>query len=150
MKKQIFILSLLLSLAVFNAGAQDYTTAAGLKFYPGAFSLKHFVTSNAAIEGMASFWNYGARFTALYEIHKPIPGADGLCWYYGPGVHLSMFKSKYGGISPGIDGVIGLDFKFRNAPINVSMDWQPSIELGDYYNDMFVGGWGGLGLRYTF
>jgi hypothetical protein len=32
----------------------------------------------------------------------------------------------------GIDGVLGLDYKFNGAPINVSIDWQPSFEFGDY------------------
>jgi hypothetical protein len=150
MRKQFFSLAVLIIFSVSSARSQEYTTAVGLKFYPGAFSFKHFVTSNSAIEGMASFWNYGSRFTALYEIHNSISGANGLSWYYGPGVHLSLFKSKYGGISPGIDGVLGLDYKFQNAPLNISIDWQPSIELGDYDNDMFIGGWGGLAIRYTF
>ena len=48
----------------------------------------------------------------------------------------------------GVDGVIGLDYKFRGAPINLSLDWQPSFEFGD--NRGFVSSWGGLGIRYTF
>ena len=46
------------------------------------------------------------------------------------------------------DGVLGLDYKFRGAPINMSIDWQPSFEFGAGRG--FVGSWGGLGIRYTF
>ena len=48
----------------------------------------------------------------------------------------------------GVDGVLGLDYKFNGAPINISLDWQPSFEFGD--NRGFVGSWGGLGIRFTF
>jgi hypothetical protein len=38
----------------------------------------------------------------------------------------------YRGGAVGIDGVLGLDYKFNGAPINMSLDWQPSFEFGDY------------------
>jgi hypothetical protein len=63
MKKQ-FLLALLVSvMAVSNVNAQqsksfnssDYTTAIGIKFYPGALSVKHFLNDAAALEGLAYF-----------------------------------------------------------------------------------------------
>ena len=87
------------------------------------------------------------RSSAL--IHGPINGAAGLQWYIGPGAHIGFYNTKYGDDSfIGVDGVIGLDYKFRGAPINISLDWQPSFEFGD--NRGFVSSWGGLGIRYTF
>jgi hypothetical protein len=157
MKKQFTILGLLLLFTATTVQSQDYTTAVGVKFYPGAFSFKHFVTSNAAIEGLVSFWGIkesnGSRITGLYEVHNSISGAEGLSWYYGGGAHFSIYaesKTNSSRLSPGIDGVIGLDIKFRNAPINISLDWQPSVELGNYEYNRFISGWGGLALRYTF
>ncbi|MCX6318354.1 MAG: hypothetical protein NTW29_13775 [Bacteroidetes bacterium] len=44
--------------------------------------------------------------------------------------------------------MLGLDYKLKTAPINISLDWQPSIEFDE--NLGFVGSWGGLGIRYTF
>ena len=32
-------------------------------------------------------------------------------------------------IAIGVDGVLGLDYKISGAPINVSLDWQPSSTL---------------------
>ena len=52
------------------------------------------------------------------------------------------------GTSVGIDGVLGLDYKFPGIPINVSLDWQPSYEFGNYAG--FNGNWGGVGLRLAF
>lgn len=133
-----------------RSSGQSYKTALGVKVWDGGgISLKHFVTSKAALEGIGYFWNRGARITGLYEFHNPISGAPGLQWYVGPGAHIGIYNSKFGGQAfAGIDGVLGLDYKFAGAPINMSIDWQPSFEFGD--NRGFIGSWGGLGIRYTF
>ena len=160
--KKIYILTLLcfiFSITESNAQAKgnSYKTALGVKFYPGAgITLKHFIKSNVALEGIGYFWKDGVRITGLYEFHGNINGAPGLKWYVGPGAHISVWndgwRKKYpnrsGGASVGIDGVLGLDYKFNGAPINMSIDWQPSIDLGSYY--AFNGNWGGFSIRYTF
>ncbi len=132
-----------------NITSQDYKTALGVKFYPGAISLKHFIKDNKAVEGLGYFWSRGMRITGLYELHYDIGNAEGLCWYVGPGAHIGFYNNKYyGGRSYfGVDGVIGLDYKFKGAPINASIDLQPTFEFGDGAG--FVG-WGGLGIRYVF
>ncbi|MDB5203837.1 MAG: hypothetical protein JWQ27_3246 [Ferruginibacter sp.] len=134
-----------------NVNSQDYKTALGVKFYPGAITLKHFVDDKAAVEGIGYFFNYGTRITGLYEIHGDINNAPGLKWYIGPGAHIGFYSNKYGGAtSVGVDGVLGLDYKFKGAPINMSLDWQPSFEFGNKYNNGFNGNWGGLAIRYVF
>lgn len=137
------------SFAQHNTGS-SYKTALGVKVWDGGgITLKHFVAPNAALEGIGYFWNQGARITGLYEIYGPISGAAGLKWYIGPGAHIGFYNTRYGGGSyAGIDGVLGLDYKFSGAPINMSLDWQPSFEFGT--NRGFAGSWGGLGIRYTF
>lgn len=133
-----------------SANSSSYRTALGVKVWDGGgISFKHFVNGNNALELIGYFWSRGTRITGLYEIHGPISGASGLLWYIGPGAHVGFYNTKYGdGAFIGLDGVLGLDYKFRGAPINMSLDWQPSIEFGD--NRGFVGSWGGLGIRYTF
>ncbi len=134
-----------------NISSQDYTTSLGVKFYPGAVTIKHFLNEKAAIEGLGYFWNRGARITGLYEFHWDIPNAAGLKWYAGPGAHVGFYSAKYGGgSSVGVDGVIGLDYKIKGAPINLSLDWQPSFEFGNTYGNGFAGNWGGLAIRYVF
>jgi hypothetical protein len=154
--RKIFLMPLFI-LSVINSNAQSksassssYQTALGVKVWDGGgISLKHFVSDNNALEGIAYFWNRGIRITGLYEIHGDFSGADGLKWYIGPGAHIGFYNTKYGdGNFIGVDGVLGLDYKFRNAPINISLDWQPSFEFGDGRG--FAGSWGGLGIRYTF
>src|SRR5437773_6221809 len=133
-----------------STNSSSYITALGVKIWDGGgISLKHFVSGNNALEGIGYFWNQGARITGLYEIHGPIAGATGLKWYIGPGVHVGFYNTKYGdGSFAGVDGVLGLDYKFNGAPINMSIDWQPSFEFGASRG--FHENWGGLGIRYTF
>ena len=154
MKKQIILGMLTLVIFITTATAQSkgrtYTTALGVKFLDGAgITLKHFISERDALEGIGFFWNQGARITGLYELHYDINGAPGLKWYVGPGVHIGFYNTKNGGGSwAGIDGVLGLDYKINNAPLNLSIDWQPSFEFGTGRG--FTGNWGGFGVRYTF
>lgn len=163
MRKAILLTAVIALFTIFNASAQkrsssysgqSYTTALGVKFYPGAISLKHFISDKNALEGLGYFWNRGFRFTGLYEIHGNINGAPGLKWYIGPGAHIGVYNTKYdndkGGSFFGVDGVLGLDYKFRDAPINLSLDWQPSFEFGGGHYDGFSANWGGFAVRYTF
>ena len=81
---------------------------------------------------------------------------DQLSWYIGYGGHMGIWSEEWkknnpahdAGIALGIDGILGLDYKIKNAPLNLSIDWQPSFNfVGSSY---FESGWAGLGIRYTF
>ncbi len=155
MRKVLFATTLLLIVSLSqaqskSASGSSYKTALGVKVFDGGgITFKHFLSDKNALELIGYFWNQGTRITGLYEIHSPISDASGLQWYIGPGAHVGFYNTKYGdGAFIGLDGVLGLDYKFKKAPINMSLDWQPSFEFGD--NRGFVGSWGGLGIRYTF
>ncbi len=157
MKKAILLAAIcFVSIKSFSQSmGSTYKTALGVKVLDGAgITIKHFTSKNTALEGIAYFWDRGTRITGLYEIHGDINGAPGLKWYIGPGAHVGFYNEKYyykkgfGGTFIGIDGVLGLDYKFKGAPINFSLDWQPSFEFGD--GQGFVGNWGGFAVRYTF
>lgn len=158
MKRTIlFILPLLLAAgASAQSMGSDYKTALGVKLYPGAVSVKHFTGNGKALEGLGYFSSDGFRLTGLYELHFPLGTVEGLQWYVGGGAHLGIWsdswKNKYpsrdGSIALGVDGVLGLDYKIKGAPLNLSFDWQPSFNFVGY--NYFEGGWGGLAVRYTF
>ena len=159
MKKLVLLGFVVLFISVSGVNAQNrtsynsssnYSTAIGVKFYPGAISVKHFINDNTALEGLGYFWSKGVRITGLYEIHGDINSVAGLKWYIGPGAHVGFYDSKYGGGSSiGVDGVLGLDYKLEGAPINFSVDWQPSFEFGSNGGNGFIGNWGGFSVRYT-
>lgn len=159
MRYQIFAAAIILStLTAEKANAQAtgyaYKTAVGFKFQPSAVSIKHFVKSNAAIEGLGYFWRNGFRATGLYEWHGNINGAAGLKWYVGGGAHIDSWNDKYRGeyhpdgrAAAGMDAVLGLDYKFKGAPINLSLDWQPSITfIGANYSSA---DWVGVAIRFA-
>ncbi|MEP2669351.1 MAG: hypothetical protein ABJH04_10175 [Cyclobacteriaceae bacterium] len=164
MKRLFAILTLILLAGVISLPAQSlgqtYKTALGLKVWGdgGGISVKNFVSPTNAVEGVGYFWERGARIVGLYEFHGKIDGAPGLNWYIGPGAHIGFYNNRYydqryfdgdgSGSYIGLDGVLGLDYKFDGVPINLSIDWQPSFEFGS--NRGFIGSWGGLGVRYTF
>ena len=85
---------------------------------------KYFVTDRSAVEGIVSF---GSRFGigGLLEIHKPT-NMDGLKWFYGAGVYVG-FES--GDTYLGPTGILGIDYKFTNVPINLSLDWKPELDI---------------------
>ncbi len=129
----------------------QYNTAIGFKFYPGGVTFKQALNKSKCLEVNGYFWK-GIRITGLYELHYDIAGVDGLRWYVGPGLHTSMYSpdinENYAGRNYiGIDGVLGLDYKIPSVPLNLSLDWQPSIEFGT--SPGFVGGYGGLSVRYV-
>lgn len=127
-----------------------YKTALGVKFYPTGITLKTFIKPSTALEFIGYFYNRGSRITGLYEYHGEINNAYGLRWYVGPGAHVAFYNANNfnGNQTVGLDGILGLDYKFRGAPINISIDWQPSFEFGDYTG--FTYGWGGFSARFTF
>jgi hypothetical protein len=159
MKKITILFTVFIMCAYFSQAqsmGSSYQTALGVKAYPGAISIKHFTKKNVALEGLGYFHEDGVRITGLYEIHGDFTGAEGLKWYVGPGAHIGFWSDKWknnyptrnNGIAIGIDGVLGLDYKIKNAPINLSIDWQPSFNLIGY--SYFEGGWGGFAVRFTF
>ena len=149
---------LLVILFIFTSGrlhaqsmGRSYKNAIGLKFWDGVgVTFKTFVAPKNALEVVGFFNRRQSRLTSLYEIHNNVAGTPGLRWYIGPGAHIAFYdtKNNFGERTfAGVDGVLGLDYKVINAPLNISIDWQPSFEFGD--NRGFAGSWGGIGIRYT-
>jgi hypothetical protein len=157
MRKTLFVLSIVSFCFITRSFAQaeggSYETAVGVKFWPGALTVKHFIQEDRALEGLLNFWDGGFRLTGLYEFHGDINGAPGLRWYVGPGAHLGWYNDysahgytyNSGALSIGIDGVLGLEYKFNGAPIAISADINPYIEFNHPYFDVF----GGIGVKYT-
>ncbi|MCY7421725.1 MAG: hypothetical protein LH478_08290 [Chitinophagaceae bacterium] len=155
MKKVFLSIAILISLSAFSQmeNAASYKTALGVKISAGvAASYKMFVTPKNALEVQSTFFKQGVRLVGLYEFHLySFAGAPGLGWYIGPGAHVGFWKKNYrdtynSTADIGIDGVLGLDYRIKNAPINLSLDWQPSLSL--LGNAGLSPQFGGLAIRY--
>ncbi len=156
MKKIILIV--FASFIFISTHAQDYATGIGIR---GGFSqgltIKHFLTSHAAVEGIVATRWQGFIITGLYELHNYNTfDVNRLNWYYGIGGHIGTWngsrarwahENRYYTLV-GIDAIIGIEYNFTEAPINISLDWKPLLNIGNYTG--FWGDAGGLSIRYIF
>lgn len=148
----------LLFLTIANISkAQNYQTALGVRIgVDNGITFKQFINQKNAVEGIVTFYK-GINATALYEWQRNNDfNVDGLSWYYGVGGHMgfwnknkSPFNEEGDGVKPvvGIDGIIGLEYLFKDAPISVGIDTRPIVNLiGD------DGLWfqAGINVRYVF
>ncbi|HEX3010100.1 MAG TPA: hypothetical protein VHO90_21035 [Bacteroidales bacterium] len=124
-----------------SLNAQNYNTGLGgrIGFFNG-FTVKHFVQSDRALEGLLSFrWN-GFVITGLYEYQKPLKGVNNLDWYIGVGGHVGFWDgddyywhhNNDNHSIVGIDFIGGLEYTFEEVPINIGLDWKPAFNfIGD-------------------
>lgn len=162
MKKLIAFCLFTLALAAgMPASAQEssYRTGLGVRFssapaiVSNSITLKHFLSEKAAVEALFAFGDPLA-LGAMYEVHKPF-GQSGLRWFYGGGGYIGFVKTlnhtnqkEETDMNFGAMGVVGLDYKFINLPLNLSLDWKPELNLVKDIN--FEPAAIGLSARFTF
>ncbi|MVT10399.1 hypothetical protein [Chitinophaga tropicalis] len=169
MKQLVLLLGLCTILTVqTNAqkrSATNYQTGIGLRVNPwmAGFTIKHFVKGPHAIEGIVASnfaHDENVTFTFLYEYHWQL-GQPDFRLFAGGGAHIGIYDRWYydreryyehgdgAYVSPGLDGIIGLEYRFKKIPLAISGDLKP------YFN--FTGGHkfygeqiGGATARWTF
>lgn len=153
--KKILLQTMFFILTIRASSQTSYKQAAGIKFPGGlSFTYKKFITDKNSLEAQLTTWNKGLRVSGLYEFNfHSFSTISGLAWFAGPGAHVGFWKDKFeksynSKVDIGIDGIIGLDYKFNQLPVNVSVDWQPSVTLAG--NAGFTPVYGGIAVRYTF
>lgn len=144
----------------YEASSQAYESAIGARFgIPTSVSYKKFVSEKAALEGYVGIRS-SSLFTqiglsAAYLIHSDIAEVEGLQWYFGGGT--SAYRYNYdtlfggestGGIFLGINGYIGLEYTFSTTPVSASVDWVPTMILGEGASTGFASNYGSLAVRY--
>ena len=159
--KKITSISLIVAILGFtnNVSAQAYKTGIGVRLSSAqamvnnSITLKHFLTERSAVEALFSFGD-PLSLGALYEIHKPL-STEGLQWFYGGGGYIGFVKTynpnknrNETDANFGAQGVVGLDYKFANLPLNISLDWKPELNLVSDIN--FEPGAIGFSARFIF
>jgi hypothetical protein len=167
---------LLLLFSVGAAFAQPYETAAGLRL-GGWYGLqvKHFMTSTKAVEAILTPVPRGLHISVLWEQHANPFDVAGLSAYAGIGPHLAFWTDgrynpwwsdgryfpgnprKYydnngdpyaGRVAFGVDMILGLEYRIRNFPLSLALDWKPGVlffaRVGGIWDDT------ALSLRYVF
>ncbi len=140
--KKIALVCLLIAVisSTQTLSAQDYKTALGVRLSSSnamqnnSISIKQFISERTAIEGLFTFGDPLA-LGALIEFHKPLSAA-GLTYFYGAGGYIAFLKTvnvttqkTSTDANFGAQGVIGLDYKFNNIPLNISLDWKPELNI---------------------
>lgn len=146
MKKFSLLFFVFCLFAAFTASAQEYKTGIGAKFYvgdgtAGGLNVKHSLTRKTAVEGSLLFYSGSVGLEGLYELQGPIGGAEGLQYFVGGGALLGFGHNV--GFALRLTG--GLDYKFTEAPISVSLGLDPTFALAPSTNARLNLG---IGFRY--
>jgi hypothetical protein len=122
---------------------------------------KHFIRSNAALEGIVSTGYKAFDFTLLYEWHLNAFHTPGMFFFYGAGGHAGFWERRinvhydpyyyyytsYSYPSFGIAGIVGLEYKIPPIPFTVGVDLKPVIDI---YYPGYAFLEGALSVRYVF
>lgn len=174
--KQLVLFFGLFAMITIQANAQkrgggspaNYTTALGARVNPFLIgvTVKHFIAGPHAIEGIlhTNVSNRrNATVTGLYEYNwNFIQGKSEWVMYAGGGVHAGVYDrwdyDNYDNWNPnddgtyvtaGLDGIFGVEYKFKKIPLVVSGDIKPFFNFSGgnrHWGEEFVG----LSARYTF
>ncbi len=95
MRYTVVISIILISVFYKTSIAQDYLTSLGLRGgLASGFTIKSFLSEKSAVEGiLARRWG-GLNIVGLYEIHNQAFNEKGFKWYYGGGLHLSIWNGR--------------------------------------------------------
>jgi hypothetical protein len=149
MKKTVLLL--LVFFIAMSSYSQYYEKNFGVRLgSTSGFSFKTIKNESSALEGIIGFRNGGLQFYGLLEVYKKAftSKTDGFRVFYGPGIHFGFVTYRYNDCCSnpynqgslrffpvlGIDGIIGLEYKFPMNPVVVGFDFKPFIEFEGFYN----------------
>lgn len=139
--------------------AQLYESAAGIRLgAPSSLSYKKVFNENKAVEGIfGTRGKDGYRYVtvaAAYQIIEPIDmgGIEELYYYYGGGASIYFWNFEQEGnnqnVTPGLQAYVGVEYTFGDRPINLTLDWIPTLFISGHLAGL-RGGYLNLGVRYV-
>ncbi len=132
MKKTLLLFAAIIITS--SAFTQDYTKAIGLRLGSSVgASYKQFIQPTRAIEGILDLDilhsdQMKIKVTGIYQFHFDV-NVDGLSLFAGPGASAGVYIGDHSGFLMAIDGMAGIEYKFNNAPIALSFDWNPKVQI---------------------
>ena len=159
MKKLLLVLIAVVGIS-FAANAQSNNgKAIGLRFgYGTEVSYQQPVGNNrleldfGRLETLLNHYYHYFTGSITYQWLFDISAIPGLGWYVGPGAGAGWYTSSYytSGLTVGVGGIVGVDYKFANYPVILSLDFRPfySVVNNSYYNSFDYST--AFGVRYTF
>ena len=139
-----------------------YDWAAGFRIgFPMSISIKHYIDPHISFEAIGAYYsvNSKASWTQLAlagQYNFPFKDTRNFNWFIGLGVSAYRWnwKSGFNGDAYpktvfGTFAQVGLEYRFKKAPINISIDWMPFYQLSGFDSGLAIVG-GAVGLRYVF
>jgi len=126
----LFLVSILSAFSI-SLKTKEYKTAVGIRLGPNSaaiapgFTVKHFINEKHAVEALVSFGD-GLGVCGLYEWHQSVAAVAHLQWFAGAGAYAA-YQTKTAFI--GVAGIVGVDYKFPDIPLNISIDWKPGLNI---------------------
>ena len=146
--RPVLIVLILVSTQLVALHAQPYRHAAGVRAgLSSGISYKGFrLHQMSAFELDILYNRHGLNLNALYEYHlEPFNKSTRTFVYLGGGVFGGDWNDRF---SIGVAAVAGLEYTFRDLPLNLSLDWKPMLNLyADLEPDWLDFG---LSIRYRF
>jgi hypothetical protein len=153
MKKRLFIFAIILfCVSGFQAQAQRYGTAMGLRFGNNSLgrtvgiTAQQRITERLTLEGiLQSDFSRNSNLSLLLEKHHPVISKR-FNYYYGAGISFGKEESlikvedskqiiqTYGNATTGVDLITGIEMTLLNTVLSV--DYKPNINLAgreDFY-----------------
>ena len=129
--------------------AQDFGIGFRISSHIGITG-KYFLSNSKAIEGQLNYNNNGMDFVGLYEMHHSL-GEPQWFWYYGGGAHISSWNhTGDNSMLIGVDGIIGLEYRFAQAPLALSIDLKPAFDFIASQDPFVSHNYIGIAVRYYF
>lgn len=161
--KRILLILMAVAMGYLADAQSTYGKAIGIRlgnnyFDFASFSYKAFVAPQGALEfnlGLTSrrHW-FGLSAAGTYQHHFPIGNIPGFRWYIGGGLLIGQTFSErddYVRTFAGIYPTGGVDYKFKNIPLNLSVDFRPTYYFSKTYDGetLYPANFG-VAVRYTF
>lgn len=91
------------------------------------FTYRYFLNEKTAVEGILNLRSNAIGVGALYERFNAITAVEGLQWFYGAGAYVGFQGTN----NLGVTGIAGMDYTFKEVPVNLSVDWKPELNIID-------------------
>ncbi|MEX1202577.1 MAG: hypothetical protein WEA59_05010 [Ferruginibacter sp.] len=126
-----------------------YRTGIGMRFTPFGVSFKANSLRTARSTEFIGYFKDGFIASALMYWNYTLNDAKNIKLYGGGGLQ-GGWKDKNNGNAGvfGVTGIIGVDYKFLQLPLNISLDWQPAYQFFSGESD-FQPNYGGIAVRFT-
>ncbi len=141
-----FLILALFSFAAHGLFAQGFTQALGIRagwVSPG-IEYRYYTSDVHSLKALLTIRDRGLQLAALTEFYQYdlFPFSYQLIFFYGAGIHVGFeswddpqiiddqrFNSVRSSFLAGIDGLIGLEYIFYEAPVKIGIEMRPFIDV---------------------